>query len=103
MVVEAFLIYRYSDFPVHAVLVAAAWYGFNDMVDYFIQVAGTTHHTLLPPQSRSIDVVANEIGHFSPAHEYAAAGAVVLTLSATFLALATRIEKLERGAVGDGS
>ena len=96
MVLEAFVIHRYADFPVRAVLVALVWYGLNDVVDYFVPVVGTPHHTLLPGQ-RIVDGV---ITHLSPAHEYAAAGAVVLTFAATFLALATRIAKLERGDLG---
>jgi uncharacterized membrane protein YpjA len=91
MVVEAFVIHRYSDFPVGAVAVAVAWYGLNDAVDYFVPLVGTPHHTLLPGQR----IVDGTITHSSPTHEMAAAGAVVLTLTATFLALATRVKKLE--------
>ncbi|WP_338737736.1 DUF1405 domain-containing protein [Haloplanus salilacus] len=91
MVVEAFLIHRYSDFPVRAVAVAVAWYGLNDAVDYFVPVVGTSHHTLLPGQR----IVDGTITHLSPVHDVAAAGAVVLTLTATFLTLATRVKKLE--------
>ncbi|GAB3324536.1 DUF1405 domain-containing protein [Haloplanus rallus] len=91
MVVEAFVIHRYSDFPVGAVAVAVAWYGLNDLVDYFVPVVGTPHHTLLPGQR----IVDGTITHLSPTHELAAAGAVVLTLTATFLTLATRVKKLE--------
>jgi uncharacterized membrane protein YpjA len=94
MVVEAFVVYRYSDFPVGAVAVAVAWYGFNDLVDYFVPVIGTPHHTLLPGQR----VVDGTITHLSPTHELAAAGAVVLTLTATFLTLAIRVKKLESAA-----
>jgi len=39
--------------------------------------------------------------HTPGPHRVAAAGAVVLTVLATFLALATRVEKLETGAVAD--
>jgi len=95
MVVEAFLVHRYSDFPVHAVAVAVAWYGLNDAVDYFVPIVGTPHHTLLPGQR----IVDGTITHLSPTHEVAAAGAVVLTLTATFLTLATRVRKAERGVV----
>jgi len=91
MAVEAFLIHRYSDFPVHAVAVAVAWYGLNDVVDYFVPLVGSPHHTLLPGQR----IVDGTITHLSPTHEIAAAGAVVLTLTATFLTLATRVKKLE--------
>ena len=92
MVAEAFLIYRYSDFPVGAVLVALVWYGLNDLVDYFLPLVGTPHHTLLPGQ-----VVGSDgwMTHPSPTHEIAAAGAVVITFAAIFLALATRVKKLE--------
>jgi hypothetical protein len=95
MVVEAFLIHRYSDFPVGAVAVAVAWYGLNDAVDYFVPVVGTPHHTLLPGQR----IVDGTITHLSPTHEIAAACAVALTLTATFLTLATRVKKLESGRV----
>ncbi|SIR47044.1 Uncharacterized membrane protein YpjA [Haladaptatus litoreus] len=91
MVVEAFLIYRYSDFPVGAVFVAVLWYGVNDIVDYFVPIVGTPHHTALPAQ----EVLATGYSHPSPTHEIAAAGAVTLTLLATFLALSTRVKKLE--------
>lgn len=92
MVVEAFIIHRYSDFPVGAVAAAVAWYGLNDLVDYFVPLLGTPHHTLLPGQR----IVDGTITHLSPTHELAAAFAVVLTLTATFLTLATRVKKLER-------
>jgi uncharacterized membrane protein YpjA len=92
--VEAFLIHRYSDFPVGAVAVAVAWYGLNDLVDYFVPVIGTPHHTLLPGQR----IVDGTITHLSPTHDIAAAFAVVLTLTATFLTLATRVKKLESSA-----
>ncbi len=93
MVVEAFLIHRYSEFPVAGVAVAVVWFGFNDLVDYFVPVGGGLHHTWIPPQ-----FVGSGVGHPSPAHDYAAAAAVVLTLAATFLALSTRIKKLEAAA-----
>jgi uncharacterized membrane protein YpjA len=89
MVVQAFLIHRYSDFPSRAILVAVIWYGFNDLVDYFIPIIGTPHHTLLPVEP----VVNGTVQHVSPAHEIAAAGAVVLTVLATVVAVLTRREK----------
>ena len=91
MVVQAFVIHRYSDFPVRAVLLAVVWYGLNDLVDYFVPIVGSPHHTLVPAESIEGGIVL----HTSPAHEIAAAGAVVLTLVATFLALSTRVKKLE--------
>lgn len=93
MVAEAFLIHRYFDFPVWAVAVAAAWYGFNDVVDYFVPVVGGPHHTYLRAES-----VAGALDHSLAAHDLAAAAAVVLTLLATFLALATRVKTLEGDA-----
>jgi uncharacterized membrane protein YpjA len=92
MVVQAFVLHRISDFPVRAVAVAVLWYGLNDVVDYFVPVIGTPHHTLLPGQT--IDV-AGFLTHPVGMHRLAAVGAVVLTLTATFLTLATRIKKLE--------
>jgi uncharacterized membrane protein YpjA len=92
MAVEAFLIHRYARFSVPAVAVALAWYGFNDVVDYFVTVLGGPHHTVLRAEPRIGEVV----DHSVRAHDLAAACAVVLTLIATFLALATRVEKLKR-------
>lgn len=73
MAVQAFVIYRYSDFPARAILVTLLWYGFNDLVDYFAPIAGTPHHTLLPVEP----IVNGTVQHVSPEHEIAAAGAVV--------------------------
>ena len=49
MVIQAFLVHRYSDFPGRAILVAAVWYGFNDLVDYF--TLSSEHRTTLCCQS----------------------------------------------------
>jgi uncharacterized membrane protein YpjA len=93
MVVEAFLIYRYARFTVPAVGVAVAWYGLNDAVDYFVGILGGPHHTWL----RAEPFVAVGVpDHSVAAHDLAAGWAVVLTLLATFLALATRVEKVKR-------
>jgi uncharacterized membrane protein YpjA len=99
MTVEAFVIHRFSDFPLRAVAVAVAWYGFNDVVDYFLPIVGTPHHTLIPGQVPLADGVG--FTHPAPGHEIAAAGAVVLTITATFLTLATRVKKLELHAVSE--
>jgi len=96
MVVEGFVLYRIYDFPVRAVAVAAGWYLLNDVVDYLVPIEGTPHHTLLPGQTLGPDGFYT---HVSPTHEIAAAGAVTLTVLATFLALATRVKKLEAGAL----
>jgi uncharacterized membrane protein YpjA len=95
MALEGFVVHRYSDFPVRAVAVALAWYGLNDLVDYFIPIVGSFHHTTLPVQP-----IEGGIGHVIPAHQLVAAGALALTLLATFLALATRVEKLEARSSG---
>ncbi|MXR52027.1 DUF1405 domain-containing protein [Halovenus sp. WSH3] len=91
MSVEAFLIHRYARFSVGSVAVALAWYGFNDVVDYFWPLLSGPHHTWL----RAEPIVAGGFDHSVPAHDFAAAWAVVLTFLATFLALATRVEKLK--------
>ncbi len=95
MVVQAFVLHRISDFPVRAVALAVAWYGFNDLVDYFAPIVGTPHHTSLPGQA----VENGFLQHVPAIHTPAAAAAVLLTLTATFLALATRVRLLELGAV----
>lgn len=97
MVAEAFLVHRYSDFPIRAVAVAVLWYGLNDVVDYFYGIVGSPHHTALPGQMTTVD---GYLTHPPDAHLAAAGAAVVLTLTATFLALATRVKKLESDAVG---
>lgn len=96
MVVQAFVLHRISSFPVRAVAVAVAWYGFNDVVDYFIPLAGEApHHTWLPGQPIDDRVVS----HVAEVHVPAAVVAILLTLAATFLTLSTRIRLLEAGAV----
>ncbi|MFT4889980.1 MAG: putative membrane protein YpjA [Halobacteriales archaeon] len=96
MVLEGFVLYRLYDFPVRAVAVAAGWYLLNDVVDYFVPIVGDPHHTIVPAEYRD-----GVLDHAVPAHDIAAAGAVTLTVLATFLALATRVKKLEAGAVED--
>jgi len=88
MVVEAFLIHRYAGFPVRAVAVATVWYAFNDVVDYLWPVLEGPHHTVL-----RAEYVDGAIDHSVPAHDLATACAVLLTVAAVFLALATHIEK----------
>ncbi|GGN97898.1 DUF1405 domain-containing protein [Haloarcula pellucida] len=93
MAVEAFLIHRYASFSVPAVAVAVFWYGFNDVVDYFVPVLGGPHHTWL----RGEPLVATyTFDHTVLAHDLAAGWAVVLTIAATFWALSTRVEKVKR-------
>jgi uncharacterized membrane protein YpjA len=94
MVAEAFLIHRYADFPVRAVALALGWFALNDVVDYFVSPTGEPLHTWL-----GAEFVDGAFAHTLPAHDLAAAGAVVLTLAATFLALATRVEKERRDLV----
>jgi len=99
MAVEAFLIHRYSDFPVGAVALAVGWYLWNDVVDYFVPVVGDPHHTLVPAE----EITTSGVVHTPGPHRLAAAAAVTLTVLATFLALATRVKKLEARANGDGA
>ena len=90
MSLQSFLIYRYAEFSVGAVAVATVWYGFNDIVDYFVPLVGEFHHTFL-----RAELVDGTLNHALRAHDLAAAAAVTLTLVATFLALATRVKKIE--------
>ncbi|GAA0308899.1 DUF1405 domain-containing protein [Halarchaeum salinum] len=102
MAIEAFVVQRYADFPVRAVAVAFAWYLVNLLLDYFVPVLGTPHHTFVPAESVGYTVgsflgqplLSGPVVHPSGAHALAAAGAVTVTLLATFLALATRVAKL---------
>lgn len=94
MVAEAFLIHRYSAFPRWAVAVAVIWYGGNDILDYFVPIVGDPHHTWIPAE-----FVNGTLSHTVPAHDYAAAGAVALTIAATILALATGAKKRNGSAV----
>ncbi|WP_276272585.1 DUF1405 domain-containing protein [Haloarcula litorea] len=91
MAVEAFVIHRYAAFSIPAVAVATGWYLFNDVVDYFVPVLDGPHHTFLRAEPL---VGAYQFDHTVPAHDLAAAWAVVLTVLAVFLALATRVERL---------
>jgi len=93
MAVEAFVIHRYATFSVPAVGAALAWYGGNDLVDYFLRVLEGPHHTIL----RAERVAGVGFDHSLYAHDLAAACAVALTMLATFLALATRVAYLRRG------
>ncbi|WP_225335005.1 DUF1405 domain-containing protein [Halomicrobium urmianum] len=97
MVLEAFLIHRYARFTVPAVAVAVAWYAFNDVVDYFVPVLEGPHHTWLRAEPLAADAAGVAFDHAVLAHDLAAAWAVLLTIAATFLALATRVEKARRG------
>jgi len=91
MAVEAFLIHRYARFGVGAIALATGWYLVNDVVDYFVPIVGDPHHTDI-----TAEAVTGVIDHSGQVHDLAAACAVVLTVAAVFLALATRIEKLQR-------
>jgi len=102
MAVEAFVVYRYADFPVRAVVVGFAWYFVNLVVDYFVPVVGTPHHTFIPAESVGHTVgwflgkplLSGPVVHATGPHLLAAAVAVTTTLLATFLILATRVAKL---------
>jgi uncharacterized membrane protein YpjA len=88
MVVEAFVLHRYADFPVWAVGVALVWYTFDLIVDYFYPIVGDPHHTFLPIADFKLYLGVTPL-------QIAAAGAVVFTILPLFLALATRVKKLE--------
>jgi uncharacterized membrane protein YpjA len=96
MGLQAFVIHRYAEFTVPAVGLAAAWFGFNDVVDYLLPIVGNYHHAYFGPNF----VVAAD--HGTRAHDVAAAAAICLTLLATVLALATRVRRLEH-EIADGA
>lgn len=89
MVVQAFVLHRIASFTIKGVAVAFVWYTLDLIVDYHVPVRGDTpHHTLIP-------VPRNEpMWGGATALDAIAATAAVLTLLATFLALATRVAKL---------
>lgn len=92
MVLQAFVLHRIGEFALPAVGLALAWYGTDLVVDYFVPVVGDRpHHTYLPV-ARDAPVALG-----ATAFDVAAAGAVLLTLLATYLALATRVHKVAAG------
>lgn len=94
MVVQAFLVHRYSEFSIPAIAVALAWYSFDLTVDYFVPIVGGPHHTALPfADPTAVEMVGN-----ATAFRVAAFGATLLTIWITYLALATRAEKARLSA-----
>ncbi|PSP76105.1 DUF1405 domain-containing protein [Halobacteriales archaeon QS_1_68_20] len=100
MVLQALVLHRIADFSVAGVAVGVLWHGTNDLVDYFVPVTGTPHHTFVPAEEFVDGAPLHGAGEAvllgAGPHELAAAGAVSLTVLATFLALSTRVEKLKR-------
>ncbi|MFC6963620.1 DUF1405 domain-containing protein [Halocatena marina] len=94
MVVEAFVIHRYSAFPGWAIGVALTWYTVDLVVDYFYPIVGQPHHTALPVAD-SVPWLSVTTQVTLSALEVAAAGAVLITVLAVFLAHTTRAKKLE--------
>ncbi len=82
MALQAFLIFRYTTFSFIPILVGFSWHAFNDMVDYFIPLIGSPHHTWLPSE-----MIGGVIYHTGPAHLMAAAGAILLTCISVALLL----------------
>ncbi|GAB3413848.1 DUF1405 domain-containing protein [Haloparvum alkalitolerans] len=96
MAVQAFLLHRITDFPLKAVGIATAWYTVDLLMDYFVPLAGSVTHTAVPYAGSTPWWTTTVL-------QVAAAGAVVLTVGPLFLALATRVRKAERHALGWGS
>ncbi|MFP4626990.1 MAG: DUF1405 domain-containing protein [Natronomonas sp.] len=93
MVVQAFLLHRIGDFPPWAVGLALLWYAVDTTVDYFVPIRGDLHHTVLPTARDAMMYLGGD------ALGVAAAGAVVFTLLATYLAMLTHVEKIKAGQV----
>jgi len=83
MVVQAFLIPRYADFPLWAVSLASGWYVLNDLLDYSTLLWGP-HHTWL-----NVLVVDGRIDRSVPAFELMTTSAVATTAVAVTLAFGT--------------
>ncbi|MEZ3142861.1 DUF1405 domain-containing protein [Halobaculum sp. MBLA0143] len=90
MGLQALVVYRYATFDPRAVAVAVGWFGFNDVVDYFVPIGGDYYHTHFGPG------LAGASSHAGSVHHLAAVGAVGLTALGTYLALAVRVRRLER-------
>ncbi|MFP9059568.1 DUF1405 domain-containing protein [Natrialbaceae archaeon A-chndr2] len=89
MVVQAFVLYRITSFPVWAIAVATGYYAINLVVDYFVPIIGEPHHTPIPlERDESVFLGADALGVI-------AAGEVTFTLLALFLAMATRAKLCE--------
>ena len=94
MVVQAFVLHRIAEFPVRAVAAATLWYTVDLTVDYFYNPTGVLTHTTIPVlryEPWFLDASVTNL-------QIAAAGAVVLTVVPLFVALATRVKKLEARA-----
>ena len=91
MVVQAFVLHRIADFPVRAVALATAWYTLDLVVDYFYWPLGVPTHTTIPVRRFDAWFLDPSVTNL----QVAAAGAVVLTIVPLFVALATRVKKLE--------
>lgn len=86
---QAFIIHRYSNFTVQAILVAVAWYSIDLVLDFHIPILGEYHHSDLPiPRDTEMFANADALG-------IAGGGAVVVTVVAIVLALLTRVYKLK--------
>lgn len=90
MVLQAFVIQRYAEFPLWALALATMWYTINDVFDFFLTVFGGPHHTWL-----NVFFANGGFDRSIPAYDFMVAGAVVATVVAVFLALATRIAILK--------
>lgn len=88
MVVQAFVLHRIGTFPTWTIAVATGWYAVDTVVDYFIPVRGTLHHTFLPIARDEVMFLGGD------ALGIAAAGAVLLLVGALYLSMVTRIRKL---------
>ena len=88
MVVQAFVLYRITDFPLKATAVATAWYTVDLLMDYFVPVVGDPTHTFVPYSDAAPFFTTSVL-------QVTAAGAVVLTVIPLFWMLATRVAKLQ--------
>jgi len=80
MAVQAVLLARLARFRVRGVVIAVGWYLLNDIVDYFLPIIGSPHHTALPLADGTPIYGATVL-------QVAAAGAVSITVLATVLAV----------------
>ncbi|PSQ37275.1 DUF1405 domain-containing protein [Halobacteriales archaeon SW_10_66_29] len=84
MVAQAFVIHRYAEFPLWAVVVGTVWYAFNDVVDYFVPVLGGPHHTWINANFRN-----GELDRTLDSFDLMANSAVAITVLTTVLVFGT--------------
>ena len=94
MAIQAFLVPRYAEFPLWAIATGVGWYALNDLLDYFVPVAGGPHHTWI-----NALVVDGVIDRSVPEFSLMAVSAVATTAVAAIFVVALWWTNSRRKAV----